>query len=150
MKTNTSTLLLATAALCAWPLTAAAQQDAVDVITSGEVEAGVGAVSDDSFYFNEYTGITDTDPYFFGNMLFQQRAAYDSDSTRYVEFQAYDLGLPTQSVYIEAGRQGSFSFFGEYDAIPHLRFNDGQTPYSGAGTGILTLPPGWVPQPDAT
>lgn len=150
MKISTSILLPASLVLCAWPLAAAAQQDAPDTVITGQVEAGVGAVTDDTFYLNEYTGITDTDPYFFGNMQFQQRSAYDGDSTGYVEFRGGDLGLPTQSIYIEAGRQGRFSIFGEYDAIPHLRFDDGQTPYSGAGGTELTLPPGWTQAGDTS
>ncbi len=148
MNTSKSKLLLASAALCAWPMAAAAQQGSTqpspDVVTISEVEVGVGGVSSGDFYFNEYTGIEDTDPYFFGNIDITQRAAYDSDSARYVEFLATDLGLPTQSLYIETGLQGSFSVFGEYDAIPHLRFDDGQTPFSGAGGTELSLPPGFV------
>jgi len=143
MSISKSVLLPATLALCACPLAAAAQQDSDGMMTTGEVEAGIGIVTDSSFYLNEYTGITDTDPYFFGNMQFQRRSAYDGDSTGFVEFQGNDLGLPTQSIHIEAGRQGRFSVFGEYDAIPHLQFDDGQTPYTGAGSTHLFLPPGW-------
>ena len=144
MNTSKSVLLLASLALCTWPMAATAQQGSPEVVTNSEVEVGVGGVTSDSFYFNEYTGITETDPYFFGNIELYQRAAYDSDSTRYVEFLGRDLGLPSQSLYIEAGRQGSFSVYGEYDAIPHLRFDDGQTPFAGAGSTELSLPPGWT------
>lgn len=154
MNTRKSTLLLASLALSAWPMAATAQQGgdekSPEIVTNSEVELGVGATTSDDFYANEYTGIEDTDPYFFGNIDIQQRAAYDSDSAHYVDILGIDLGLPSESLRIEAGKQGSFSIFGEYNAIPHLRYNDGQTPYDGAGSTELSLPPGFAPGADTT
>ncbi len=149
MKSSKSKFLLVSLALSTWPMSAMAQQ-ASPVTTSGEVEVGIGWVTEDSFKFGEYTGLEESGAYFVGNIEYLRRSPYDGDSTTYFEFQGNNLGLDSRSVYVEGGRQGRFSVYGEYDAIPHLRFDDGQTPYSGAGSTILSLPPGWVPGGDTS
>jgi len=139
-------LALSPAVLFVLSSTAAAQEDQAGMLSAfdGSVEAGVGWVSEDSFQFGEYTGLDESGPYFIGNVEATMRAPYDGDSTAYFELRGNNLGLDSRSVYLEGGRQGRFSIYGEYDAIPHLRFDDGQTPFVGAGSTDLTLPAGWV------
>jgi len=139
-------LALSPAVLFVLSSAAAAQEDQAGMLSAfdGFVEAGVGWVSEDSFKFGQFTGLEESGAYFIGNVEATMRSPYDGDSTTYFELRGRDLGLDSRSVYVEGGRQGSFSIFGEYDAIPHLRFDDGQTPYLGAGGTDLTLPPGWT------
>ncbi|MDX1488360.1 MAG: MtrB/PioB family decaheme-associated outer membrane protein, partial [Acidiferrobacterales bacterium] len=47
--------------------------------------------------------------------------------------------------YGEYGVQGNYEVFIEYQQIPRTQFNDGRTPYIGAGGTDLTLPAGWDP-----
>jgi MtrB/PioB family decaheme-associated outer membrane protein len=154
---------LASAALCAWPLQVAAQSEggfALEeapetepiVITTSSAELGMGWLSEDSFKFGEYTGLTDKGPFAIANIDFLWRAPYDGDSTEYWEFSGANLGLDSRSVHIEAGQQGRFSVFLDYSEIPHFAADDAATPYIGAGGTNLTLPPGCTddtaPPPD--
>jgi MtrB/PioB family decaheme-associated outer membrane protein len=56
-----------------------------------------------------------------------------------------NLGIESRSVQGEYGVQGNYKLFIEYQQIPHNKFDDGATPYFGAGSTNLTLPPGWDP-----
>jgi len=150
MRSNKRILFIGAAAVCAWPLAASAQESGTPaIVTTSSVEIGVGAVSEDSFKFGEYNGLEDGGAFFIGNLDITQRSAYDSDDTRYVEFLGENIGLASQSFYMEAGRQGSFKIFGEWNQIPHNAIDDAQTPFRGAGTDDLTLPTGWIPAGDA-
>lgn len=155
-------LFVAPIALCAGPLDAAAQTDEGGfmmleeapekkpvVITTSSVEAGFGHVSTKSFKFREFTGKGEDEFFGIGNVFIDQRAPYDIDSTQHWAIIGTDLGLSSRSVHGEYGQQGSFKLFGDFDQIPHFRFDDARTPYFGAGSTNLTLPSGWVPATDA-
>jgi hypothetical protein len=80
---------------------------AFEVGHSGYVDAGVGYVSDDSFKFGEYTGLTRKDSYLIGGALYGYR---DKDA-RYLELDARNLGLDSRSIEVEGGKQGTYELF---------------------------------------
>jgi MtrB/PioB family decaheme-associated outer membrane protein len=161
MGKGTSLILIAATAICVWPLYAAAQtsdggfmleegpKKEKAPITTSSIEVGVGWNSADSFKAGEYTGLNDRAPFAVGNVNVIRRAPRDGDSTMYWELTGTNLGLSSRSVRGEFGYQGTFSVYGEYDQIPHYRLDSAQTPFRGAGSTSLTLPPGWVPAGDA-
>jgi len=107
---------------------------------SGELEAGAGHVSGDSFKFGEYNGLQEQGGFFVGNAT----ARYRSEDATYLDLLFYDLGLDSRSLRVEGGRQGSYKLFLEYDEIPHYISDTAATPYRGTGSETLSLPAGWV------
>lgn len=106
----------------------------------GEVELGVGVLSDDAFKFGEYTGLTDQAAYLLGNA----RARYRGDDAYYADLSVRDPGLDARSVRLENGRQGRYRLFLTYDEIPRFLSDSGETPFRGTGGHTLSLPPGFV------
>jgi MtrB/PioB family decaheme-associated outer membrane protein len=107
---------------------------------SGEIEAGVGYVSDDSFKFGEYNGLYDKGGFLIGNAALR----YRNKDASYLDLQARDLGLDSRSIDIQAGQQGKYDVFLNYHEISHYLFNTAKTPYRGNGSDVLQLPPGWL------
>ena len=123
----------------------AAPEKEPEVVYVNEIELGAGYTNIDSFKFGEYTGIEDDGVFPIANILLMRRPAWDSDETpRYWLLEGNNLGIESRSVYGEYGVQGNYELFIEYDQIPHNQFDDGKTPYFGAGSTNLTLPSGWV------
>lgn len=106
---------------------------------SGEIEAGIGYVTDPSFKFGEYNGLNDDGGYLIGNAS----ARFRGDNAEYLNLRVRDLGLDTRSVDIAFGQQGRYSLFLNYDEIPHYISGSAQTPYLGTGSNVLVLPTGW-------
>ena len=107
---------------------------------SGEVEAGAGYVSEDSFKFGEYNGLNEEGAFLIGNGT----ALYRDDHAGYLDLRVRDLGLDTRSIDLQGGRQGKYELFLSYDEIPHNISDSAKTPYLGAGGNMLELPTGWV------
>lgn len=132
--------LAAVAATSLWSQIAVAEQP----VYSSSAELGAGWVSTDSFKFGEYTGLEEKGVFAIGNASVERRSAYDSGSTEYWEVTGSNLGLESRSARVEYGQQGRFSFFADYDQIPHFRLDDAKTVFNGAGDANLTLPSNWV------
>ncbi|MBI1732504.1 MAG: MtrB/PioB family decaheme-associated outer membrane protein [Gammaproteobacteria bacterium] len=153
MRAKPRIVYTAICAVCLFPFAGQAQEEFVleegpakppaPVYTS-EMELGVGYSSEDSFKFGEYSGLEEEGPYFFGNLTVRKASAYDDDSTEYWELTGTNLGLDSRNVRGEYGRQGLFGIYLDYDQIPHFQFEDGRTPFLGAGTSDQTLPADWV------
>ncbi len=107
---------------------------------SGEVEAGAGYVSDDSYKFGEYNGLNEEGAFAIGNAT----ARYRDKNANYLDLKLRNLGLDTRSADIEGGRQGKYRLFLDYRELAHYVSDTGQTPYRGNST--LQLPSGWVTQ----
>jgi len=107
---------------------------------SGEIELGLGNVSDSSYKFGEYNGLYDKGGFLIANANVRYR---DEDAT-YYDLKVRDLGLDTREVGIEGGRQGSYKIFLNYDEIAHYVSDSAKTPYLGNGGESLSLPSGWV------
>jgi len=153
-KTMNMTRLLVFIALTA-PLSAATAADvksAVDISKwkckycvveegwSGEIELGLGNVSDQSFKFGEYNGLHEKDGFAVGNADISYR---DPDAS-YLDLSATDIGLDTRSLSIDGGLRGEYNIFIDYDELPHYISNTASTPYTGNGSASLTLPASWV------
>ena len=112
----------------------------------GEVEAGAGYVSDDSFKFGEYTGLTEKGGYFVGNAYLR----YRGEEAKYWNIEADNIGLESRYLNVEGGKQGKYKLSLEYNEIPHFIDDTSQTPFLGVGGTVLTLPPSWVPAPSTS
>jgi MtrB/PioB family decaheme-associated outer membrane protein len=108
---------------------------------TGELDLGVGTVSDDSFKFGEYNGLNEEGAYLIGNARVIYRGQEDA---RYYDLHAHDLGLDTRSVSLSGGLQGHYDLFLRYDELPHFISDSAATPFIGAGNDTLSLPAGWV------
>jgi MtrB/PioB family decaheme-associated outer membrane protein len=135
---------------------AAEADDAVRQLTrpTNVIEAGAGYVSQDSFKFGEYNGLFDRGLFGIFNLGLFGGGAWDSgDPTRW-SIVGTDLGLETRDIRAEYGQQGRFRFDIGYDELRRQRSDSFQTPYLGAGSDTLTLPPTWrkpiVPQVSGT
>ena len=114
------------------------------VLYTNEIEIGAGYVSDDSFKFGEYNGHQDKGGFAIANIKLRKFTPLDSSDRTYWELDGRNLGLDSRSVYGEYSQGHLFRLMFEYDQIPHNRFDDGRTPFLGAGTASQTLPAGWV------
>jgi MtrB/PioB family decaheme-associated outer membrane protein len=139
----------------ATPAPAATTSGAASQTTPAKAaDVGVGGVSASSWKFGEYNGLQNAGPFGIGNFDLRGGAPYDSTSTWRWQMKGTDLGLETRSLRAEFGKQGRYRFYGAYSELLANRSDTYQTPYSGAGTGNLTLPASWlapvVPQKSAT
>ena len=150
MKTSNRLLLLVV--LSALPAAAAAADNAaVDTSewkcetcqfeegTSGSVEVGAGAVSDQSAKFGDYTGLNKKGAYFIGDSDMR----YRGKDGAYWNLNAANIGLDARSLSAEGGEQGKYKLLLKYDQIPHFLSDTAQTPFGGSGGPSLSLPPGY-------
>ena len=107
---------------------------------SGEIEVGVGNVSDDSFKFGEYNGLYEEGAF----AVVNAKARYRDLDASYLDISARELGLDSRSLNIEGGRQGRYDLMLRYDEIGHYISDTVRTPYQGNGSASLSLPAGWV------
>lgn len=108
---------------------------------SGEVEAGLGYISDAELKYGRFTGVESDGVFFVGNGALR----YRGEDAKYWDVTATDLGLRSRSLSAEGGKQGAYKLFLGYDQIPRFVSDRTVTPYLGVGGDTLTLPAGWVP-----
>lgn len=125
---------------------AAEGDDAVRQLTrpTNFVEAGAGYVSRDSFKFGEYNGLFRQGLFGIFHLGIFGGGAWDSDDTTRWDVVGTDLGLETRDIRAEYGQQGRFRINIGYDELRRNRSDSFQTPYLGAGSDTLTLPPTWL------
>jgi MtrB/PioB family decaheme-associated outer membrane protein len=111
--------------------------------SSGYVDAGIGYLSQDSFKFGEYTGLTDKGAYFVGDALY----GYRDKNGHYLDLDARNLGLESRSLDLQGGKQGKYELFLNYQELPHFISDSAMTPFIGSGSDNLTLPSAWNPAP---
>lgn len=107
---------------------------------SGQVEAGFGYVSDDSFKFGEYTGLNEKGGFLIGNTNIH----YRNPDASYINLLLTNAGLDSRALSIEGGIQGRYELFLHYAEIPHYSSDTASSPYLGVGNDNLTLPSGWI------
>jgi len=106
----------------------------------GELDFGLGYVSDDSLGFGDYRGLEEEGFY----------AAIDGEvhfrdlQGQYFDLYARDLGYDSRQLVIREGKQGLYELRFGWQEIPKFRGFDAQTPFLGAGSEYLTLPGDWV------
>ena len=100
-------------------------------------------VADDAFRFGDYTGMDEKGAYLTGDVI----ANYVDERARYLRLDGFTLSPDFTHLFLETGRQSSWEFRGAYQAIPRRFYDATVTPYAGNGSGLLTLPEGWVRAP---
>lgn len=108
---------------------------------TNSVEVGVSATDKNSYKFGEYNGLEKKGGHLLGG--FEVRNG-GGDSTTQFRASGSNLGLDTRNLSVEYGEQGKFRISLGYDEIVKNRSDSFQTPYSGGGTGRLTLPANWA------
>ncbi|WP_455197487.1 MtrB/PioB family decaheme-associated outer membrane protein [Kaarinaea lacus] len=110
--------------------------------SAGEVNAGAGYVSNDSYKHGDYTGLNEKGAYFVGDLDYGYRGGKGS----YSNVEAYDLGLDSRRIMADGGKQGQIDAEVKYSELPKLNLDTARTPYAvGANQ---TLPAGWVSASD--
>jgi MtrB/PioB family decaheme-associated outer membrane protein len=108
------------------------------------LEAGLGYVTQDSFKFGEYNGLFRKGAFGILNLDVRGGGTWDSNDPTRWRIVGTDLGLEDRDLHVEYGQQGTFRVNVGYDELRRNRSDSYQTPYLGAGTDTLTLPPGWI------
>lgn len=109
---------------------------------SGNVEAGLGSLSEASARFGNHTGLQTKG----GHLVLGGEATLRGGGGLFADLSAADLGLDTRSMQARGGREGLFTLTLDYAEIPS-HFGDGaRSPFLGIGGADLTLPGGY-PQP---
>ncbi|PCI42801.1 MAG: hypothetical protein COB51_12420 [Moraxellaceae bacterium] len=107
---------------------------------SGNVTLGLGALSEDSYRYDEYLGNgSDGAVYDLGLGL-----NYWGEEGFWSSLGLSDLGLDSRQAQIEVGDIGLFQFKFEYDETTQRTLNDGLSPYFLQGS-TATLPLDWAP-----
>lgn len=109
------------------------------------VEVGPSDVTDGSFKAGEYNGFQNSGANGIGNVdLRGGNAGYNSENTLRWRVRGNDLGLETRGLTADVSQQGRFHLSFGYDELRRNRSDTYQTPYTGTGTNVLTLPTGWL------
>lgn len=107
-------------------------------------EIGAHMLDDDAWRFGKYTGVTEEGAELVLDLNIERKLDPTSDDTSHWRLDGQRLGLDSQRLGFEYKKQGAWSLDAEYREIPNYRFDDGLTPFSGAGTSMLQLPADWV------
>jgi MtrB/PioB family decaheme-associated outer membrane protein len=107
--------------------------------TSGTLDVGLGAVSDDSAKFGDYTGLNQKGAYLVAGGAMR----YRGEDGQFGSLKASDLGLDARSLAGEYGKEGLYTLRLGYSEIPHYLTDTAMTPFLGNGGGVLTLPAGF-------
>jgi MtrB/PioB family decaheme-associated outer membrane protein len=112
-------------------------------VVDNEVEVGLYYLSDDSFRFGKYSGLTDEGIYALVDFRLEKRPAWNSgDLTRW-RLQGWRAGLNSRRIEFDFSQQGKQRLIFDYRQIPNNKFNNGLTPYMGLGGDELRMPVGW-------
>ena len=106
---------------------------------SGELEAGIGATTDESATFGNYTGLQRKGAHAVVGGGLRWRGA----DGLYGSVAARDLGLDTRQLAAEFGQEGRFRARMGYAEIPRHVAEGALTPFTGVGGSVLRLPAGY-------
>lgn len=111
--------------------------------TTGSVDVGLGAVSDASARFGDYTGLQKDGAHLVlgGNVNVRGAGGY------YTDLFGSDLGLDSRAIGARTGREGLYTLHLGYSEIPRHFADDARTPFVGNGGPVLTLPGSATLQP---
>lgn len=102
-------------------------------------------VSEDSFKYGQYNGLSEKGFYFSGALDMNAMPAMDEEqATGFWRLRADNLGLETGSFEFIGGRQGNYTFSVSVDNYLSVGNDSGRTPFSGQGSDILFLPSDWT------
>lgn len=97
-------------------------------------------VSDDAFRFGNQTGLDKSGASLFGDF----NGRYTSDDATFFDFEGYARGADAIGLFAEGGKQGVYTITGFFQSVPQRAFGTTVSPFSGAGTGRLSLPASWI------
>lgn len=106
---------------------------------AGSIDAGLGAVSDDSLAFADWRGLERKG----AHLVLGGELQYRGGNGYHAELAADELGLDTRGLKAQAGREGLYSLNLGYTSIPRHFADGARTPFLGSGSGTLTLPAGY-------
>lgn len=106
--------------------------------SEGQVNAGAGYVSNDSYRHGDYTGLDEKGVYVIGDLQYGYRAP---DQT-YVDISGNELGTDARDLSVDARTGGVLSGNVTYSEIPKLNSDTARTPYRGGAH--QQLPGSWV------
>lgn len=111
------------------------------------VEVGLGAFPKSKFGAKafEYNGLHSTNEYVIGNIDLRGGGAYDSEDASRWSLTGSDLGTQSPDIGVDYAVQGRFRVRLGYSGVRHNNSDSFQTPYLGAGTDRLVMPPAWKP-----
>jgi MtrB/PioB family decaheme-associated outer membrane protein len=108
---------------------------------------GFYRMTDESWRYGKYSGLTDDRWYLLADFRLEKRPDPKSDDTVRWRLQGWRLGLESRRVEFDYHQQGTQRIRLDYRSIPNNRFNDGQTPYRVQTPGVLKLAPEWEVHP---
>jgi len=106
---------------------------------SGSVDIGVGAVSDASPKFGDYTGLQKQGAF----LVLGGNVSSRRDNGWYGNASADRLGIDSRTLAGEVGLEGLYSLRLRYAEIPRHTHDGASTPFLGVGGSVLTLPVGF-------
>ena len=107
--------------------------------TTGSVDVGLVAVSDDSAKFGDYTGLNEKG----AKLALGGTLSVRSGSAYYADLTAANLGLDSRSVSLRNGHEGIYSLSLAYAELPRYLSDGAMSPFQGIGSNVLTLPTGY-------
>ena len=117
-------------------------------VVDNEVKIGIYYLSDDSFRYGKYSGLTDDGAYALVDFRWEKRPEWDSGDAIRWRLQGWRVGLNSRRLEFDWSQQGKQRFKFDYRRIPNNKFDNGLTPYMGLGGGELRMPNGWEVTPD--
>lgn len=111
---------------------------------SSTVEVGLGFLSDDSYRYGRYTGLTDEGVFAVLGFDIFKRGPWDGDDATWWKASATNLGLDSREASFEYGKQGAYAFRLGFDQTPHNQSDTARTIFTNPGSTSLVLPGNWV------
>ena len=117
---------------------------------ASEVSLGIYYLSEDSFRYGKYSGLTDEGFAPLVDFIWQKRPEWDSGDTVRWRLQGWRLGLDSRRLAFDYNDQGTQKFRFDFRSIPNNRFSDGMTPYRAQQPGLWNLAPEWEVAPGSS
>jgi MtrB/PioB family decaheme-associated outer membrane protein len=119
-------------------------------IVWNEITLGLYYLSDETFRYGKYSGLTDDGFEPVLDFSMQKRPDWESSDTVRWRLQGWRLGLDSRRLEFAYNDQGTQKFHVDYREMPNYRFDDGQTPYRAQQAGRWNLAEGWQVAPGSS
>ena len=106
--------------------------------SSGELAAGIGYVSNDSYKNGDYTGLDEKGVYPIGELEYKHRSPENTS----VDVLGSELGTDSRQLTVSGRNGGAIQGEINYIELPKLNLDTARTPYN--GDAHQQLPAGWV------
>lgn len=108
---------------------------------TGSVSAGLGHISEDAPVFGGYTGLDESGAF---GRLSADLLYLSADDGQLWRLSVDDLMLDGWAMEVDGGKPGVYAIRLRHDGMTRSGPLGAQTPYTGIGSGDLSLPGGWV------